>query len=108
MLVKGCAWCGYNWSAEALQLDHIEPNDPEKFGGYGAMSDWMYAANPLPREISAEMATCQILCANCHAERNRLQRERGEIRHIPYSARPDAAEVWVVPDDDQLVFDLPA
>ncbi len=88
MLAMGCAWCGYNWSAEALQLDHIEPNT-EKFGGYPNMVRWVHSTNPLPREIKAEMAKCQVLCANCHAERTRQQRENGEVRvGAPHTVRP--------------------
>ncbi len=103
MMAKGCAWCGYNWSSEALQLDHLVPNDPEKFGGYRSMYRWVTSKNPLPRDIRAEMAKCQILCANCHAERTRQQRENGELNlGRPLSdARPDY-EPPPVPIDGQM------
>ena len=88
MLVKGCAWCGYNWSKAALHLDHLAPNDPDKFGGYLSMRKWIHARNPLPREIRAEMERCQVLCANCHAVRTQQQRSHGELETKRFSKRP--------------------
>ena len=103
MLAKGCAWCGYNWCEDALHLDHLAPNDPDKFGGHQSMGQWVNHNNPLPREIKAEMEKCQILCANCHAERTRQQRESGELKMgRPYSPNRPASDPPSVHVEGQL------
>jgi hypothetical protein len=88
MLVAGCAWCGYHWNVEALHLDHLVPNNPDKFGGYKTMNEWVLGTNPLPHQIAAEMGKCQILCANCHAEQTWQQKQRGELRYRTANPAP--------------------
>ncbi len=100
MQIAGCAWCGYRWNVEALHLDHLVPNDPDKFGGHTGMYDWVQASNPLPREIRAEMSKCQVLCCNCHAERTVQQRQTGELSMGP--ARTAATTVTMSSTDPQL------
>jgi len=56
-----CERCGYDKSPAALDFHHIDPNIKE-FG----------IASNLPHtswgRILAEVAKCQLLCANCHRE----------------------------------------
>ncbi|CAB4125727.1 HNHc domain containing protein [uncultured Caudovirales phage] len=55
-----CERCGYNKCFQALQWHHIDPNEKE-FGISGRRG------SPLA-ELREEVAKCQLLCANCHAE----------------------------------------
>ena len=66
----GCGICGYNKSSVALHFDHINVNTK-----YLEISR-MGSANV--QTLKNEMRKCQILCANCHAERTQEQRDKGE------------------------------
>lgn len=57
-LKHGCIDCGYNENADALEFDHVKGN---KLKTVSAMcySSW--------DKIWAEIAKCEIRCANCHA-----------------------------------------
>lgn len=59
-LEQGCAICGYNASAVALQFDHIEPST-KSFNISSAVS------NRSKEVIEEEIKKCRVLCANCHA-----------------------------------------
>ena len=67
----GCSVCGYNKSSVALHFDHIDVSTK-----YLEISR-MYSANV--QTLKNEMRKCQILCANCHAERTQEQRDNGEF-----------------------------
>lgn len=56
---KGCAHCGYNSHAAALDFNHIVPADKE------FLIPRMLAGANLKRLFN-EIRKCQILCANCH------------------------------------------
>ena len=61
----GCVKCGYNKSPYALQLNHIDPTTKvntkhTKRRAYSPEWGW--------ERIKAEIAKCEVLCANCHAE----------------------------------------
>ncbi len=58
-LVAGCARCGYMEHPHALQFDHL-PGTAKAFE-LGTSSSRTLEA------IEAELAKCQVLCANCHA-----------------------------------------
>jgi hypothetical protein len=60
-LDRGCDVCGYDANYAALQWHHRDPADKA-----GQVS-WMLSA--APDVLEAEMAKCDLLCANCHAER---------------------------------------
>lgn len=71
----GCSICGYNKHPEALHFDHIDPFDRKL-----PVSKMMeYARETIKKEIRK----CNILCANCHAERtikdghHLIKQERG-------------------------------
>lgn len=59
-LEYGCADCGYSQHAVALDFDHVRG---EKVAGVGAMVSWSCEA------ILAEIAKCDVVCANCHRVR---------------------------------------
>ena len=57
----GCRICGYKKSHHALQFDHVDRNNKVR-----ALSEM----DSCSREaLKREMKKCQILCANCHAEK---------------------------------------
>jgi len=56
---KGCAHCGYNEDARALQFHHRDGRNGSP--QIGAMSTASKAA------LKCEFDKCDILCANCHA-----------------------------------------
>jgi hypothetical protein len=63
---KGCAKCGYNKNAQALQFNHINPED--KCFLIGQKIHKMYLGRHTKGKIAvkAEIAKCEVLCANCH------------------------------------------
>ncbi len=56
---EGCIDCGYNTESTALHFDHIDPST--KLHSVGSMRNAAY-----PR-LMAEIAKCEVRCANCHA-----------------------------------------
>ena len=56
----GCADCGYRAHAQALQFDHVRG---EKCFDISKNVKLRWAS------IEAEMAKCDVVCANCHAVR---------------------------------------
>ncbi|MBX9679725.1 MAG: hypothetical protein K2X38_13260 [Gemmataceae bacterium] len=67
-LAKGCATCGYREFAEALEFDHL-PQYKKNFNVARAarrILDWSV--------IEAEIAKCEVVCANCHRVRTAQRR----------------------------------
>jgi hypothetical protein len=66
-VAAGCADCGYDTNAHALEFHHDPPlNDrAARRVGQGASSGWSW------ERLMAEVAKCVVLCANCHAIRER-------------------------------------
>ena len=57
-LERGCADCGYNQHAAALDFDHL-PGTEKLFNiGSQLMRTW--------ESILAEIDKCEVVCANCH------------------------------------------
>jgi hypothetical protein len=56
---QGCAHCGYNEHACALDFDHIDPSE-KKF-----LIPRVLSRKPL-KKLFPEIRKCRILCANCH------------------------------------------
>lgn len=67
-LKAGCVDCGYNAHASALDFDHLP--GVEKLFNLGTPS-----ARSLD-VIKAEMAKCEVVCANCHRVRTATRREQ--------------------------------
>ena len=63
---KGCSICGYNKCSASLQLDHLDPSTK-----CSTLKRQKRAYNPKwnKNRLKKELAKCQVLCANCHAER---------------------------------------
>jgi hypothetical protein len=59
-LDRGCVDCGFRGHPEALQFDHVRG---EKVEGISRMANTPGAW----RHIEAEIAKCEVRCANCHA-----------------------------------------
>jgi hypothetical protein len=57
---RGCDRCGYNTCAAALHYHHLDPST--KVRSVGLMMSYS------EKSILMEMAKCELLCANCHAE----------------------------------------
>jgi len=74
-LAQGCLDCGYRASADALEFDH-RPGELKSFTlGNDA------SLRKSKATIWAEVARCDVVCANCHAIRTaNRRRERAEDR----------------------------
>jgi hypothetical protein len=69
-LERGCTDCGYRANAVALDFDHLPGHTKEHRLA-------VMAAGATKARIDAEIAKCEVVCANCHRIRTneRLQRE---------------------------------
>lgn len=57
-LKRGCECCGYKEHACALDFDHLDPSTK--------LRDISKMHTTSILKLKAEMAKCQVLCANCH------------------------------------------
>jgi hypothetical protein len=64
-LAQGCQICGYRKSAHALQYHHRDPST-KSFGRHRSFAS--FARGVGEQKLQAELAKCDVLCANCHAE----------------------------------------
>ena len=71
----GCADCGYNDHPRALDFDHL---GTDKVGDVGRMCHSRIAVE----KILAEIAKCEVVCANCHRVRT-WRREQGATPKPP-------------------------
>jgi 5-methylcytosine-specific restriction endonuclease McrA len=67
-LKQGCSECGYNDNSDALHLDHLPQYD--KISGLSQMVSDRVSWD----KIEAELAKCQVLCANCHSIKTQERR----------------------------------
>ena len=65
-LAVGCADCGYNAHAEALDFDHR----PGEVKSFNVSKGYQYAE----AIALAEVAKCEVVCANCHRVRTAQRR----------------------------------
>lgn len=63
-LKSGCADCGYRDAPEALQFDHVGSDKLFTIAG-GLRRPW--------EMVLAEIAKCEVVCANCHAVRTKAR-----------------------------------
>jgi hypothetical protein len=61
---KPCVDCGKQYNPWVMQFDH-RPEELKKFCIAEVMSRKMYTIE----EVNSEIAKCDVVCANCHAER---------------------------------------
>ncbi len=71
-LSHGCADCGYNANACALDFDHV---DGAKFMGVSQMGTFS------EERIRAEIAKCEVVCLNCHRQRTKRRHHNGEAAY---------------------------
>ena len=62
----GCVDCGYREHPEALQFDHVRGTKT---------SDVCQLLDATWERVTAEIALCEVVCANCHAVRTATRRE---------------------------------
>ena len=81
----GCKECGYAHCPEALHLDHTVPGSKhsqlkngKRNTSYGGGMANLYRAKYPIEVLMAEVRKCQILCANCHAEKSAEERAKGK------------------------------
>jgi hypothetical protein len=79
-LAHGCADCGYREHPVALEFDHLPGS--QKLGGLSRMIGCSEA------RLLAEIAKCEVVCANCHAIRtyNRNQAKRIALSTSPHES----------------------
>lgn len=75
-LAYGCTDCGYRGHPEALQFDHMPGH--EKLGDVNKMVKYNVGT------LFAEIAKCEVVCANCHAIRTATRRS-AELALFPSS-----------------------
>lgn len=75
-LAKGCAVCGYNRSAAALELDH-ERDDKGHWKRSTLSAMITQTGRVSLDELLAAAGKCQVLCANCHREKTARLSEWG-------------------------------
>lgn len=73
-LERGCVDCSYNAHADALQFDHL----PEHIKLYTVSGMATYSRE----KVDAEIAKCEVVCANCHAVRTAQRRSCAALRGI--------------------------
>lgn len=69
---SGCIDCPYDENPAALQFDHRNPKDKL----FRISTSWGVSMV----RLMAEIAKCDIRCANCHAVRTDKMRKSGEIK----------------------------
>lgn len=67
-LRAGCTDCGYRAHPAALQFDHLP--------GKGKLRNLAMLRHRSLKVIQAEMAKCEVVCANCHAIRTSERRAK--------------------------------
>lgn len=65
-LERGCADCGYRENAVALDFDHL-PGHTKEFRIATMAAGFSRA------KIDAEIAKCDVVCANCHRIRTAMR-----------------------------------
>jgi 5-methylcytosine-specific restriction endonuclease McrA len=74
-----CEGCGYNRCVAALHFHHLDPTKKDVQVSKNTMS-W--------ERVKAELDKCEMLCANCHAEKHhalekpRLEKKAAEFRKM--------------------------
>jgi hypothetical protein len=74
----GCRLCGYNKNSKALHFAHRNPQEKyrDKFGKVVEPSDMIkgrHRSRYSEVTIWAEIAKCDVLCANCHMEQTHFE-----------------------------------
>ena len=73
---RGCADCGYNAHPAALDFDHL-PGHVKSFRMASAAAGIKWSV------VEAEMAKCEVVCANCHRIRTADRRSLSIRQEAP-------------------------
>lgn len=73
-LERGCADCGYNENPAALDFDHLPGTVKTRDIKSGKQFGW--------KALFAEVAKCEVVCANCHRIRTVERRKGGDVQVI--------------------------
>lgn len=65
-----CADCGGRYPPECMDFDHLPDRGPKEF----RISRALYRAGR--ERIAAEVAKCEVVCANCHRIRTRIRSDQ--------------------------------
>jgi hypothetical protein len=65
-LERGCADCGYNTDSDALDFDHLRDKVER-------ISRMLQTSRSIA-SLDAEIAKCDVVCANCHRIRTKRRR----------------------------------
>ena len=71
-LAQGCADCGYNASAYALQFDHVRGDKKANVSDL-IRSDYKWET------VLEEISKCEVVCANCHAIRTKTRGQHHSV-----------------------------
>lgn len=100
---SGCVDCGWNEHPRALEFDHL-PGNGKRFNISAAIAQ---LSVPMA-EIFAEIAKCDLVCANCHRIRTYDREYSNTSWDLRYSSR-SADEVGATDDDppfEQLTLEV--
>lgn len=70
-LAKGCTDCGYATHPAALDFDHLPGTTKVRDIKSGQQLGWA--------ALQAEVAKCEVVCANCHRIRTTTRREEVSV-----------------------------
>ena len=59
-----CADCGRTWPSKVMHFHHLDPTEK-----VASLATLVSRGRPVA-ELDAEIAKCELLCANCHIERH--------------------------------------
>lgn len=76
---KPCIDCGIKYPYYVMQLDHLDSETKRFELNRAASLGWA------PDDLANEIAKCDVVCANCHAERSHQRRVAGRGFEPPTS-----------------------
>ncbi|GIJ10744.1 hypothetical protein ACFFMR_18940 [Micromonospora andamanensis] len=82
---KPCADCGIQYPYYVMQFDHSPGEKAFTIGDAGRR-------NIALSRIAAEVARCEVVCANCHAERTHQRGQAYSVRVVPAPAATELTE----------------
>ncbi|MFD0838373.1 hypothetical protein [Williamsia serinedens] len=94
---RGCTDCGWNKHPKALELDHL-PGCVKVAPLSRMVADTRYSIE----QIKAEIAKCEVVCANCHRIRTFTRQQLGADWDLDRSDDPDDGE----PPFEQLTLEV--
>ena len=66
-----CTDCGYNWRPWQMHFDHVRG---KKLGHVSRM-----VSGGCRRQVEEEIKKCELVCANCHADRTHRRKQQGAV-----------------------------